>query len=189
MVVVRIRSWLARHPRLVWWAAAAAAGVAAWGVAGAIGSLEHARRQWGSTITVWVAARDLAPGDPIEAAPHQHPRAVVAAASLDRDPTGLIALQHIAAGEPVMGADVGRSGLELLPADWRGVAVPVVDGAFALTPGQRVDVVAAGQLIADEAVVIATSGTSVTVGVPREVAASVADAALRQEVSLVVRPD
>ncbi len=189
MVVVRIRSWLVRHPRLVWCAAAVAAATAAWGVAGAVGSLEEARRQWGDTVTVWVAARDLAPGDTIEAAPHQHPRAVVAAASLGRDPTGLIALQHIAAGEPVMGADVGRSGLELLPADWRGVAVTTADGALDLTPGQRVDVVASGQLLADEAVVIAATDTSVTVGVPREVAASVADAALRQEVSLVVRPD
>lgn len=189
MVVVRIRSWLVRHPRLVWCAAAVAATTAAWGVAGAVGSLEETRRQWGDTVTVWVAARDLAPGDPIEAAPHQHPRAVVAAASLGRDPTGLVALQHIAAGEPVMEADVGRSGLELLPAGWRGVSVASVDGALALAPGQRVDVVASGQLLADEAVVVAASGTSVTVGVPSDVAASVADAALRHEVSLVVRPD
>ncbi len=189
MVVVRIRSWLVRHPRLVWCAAAVAATTAAWGVAGAVGSLEETRRQWGDTVTVWVAARDLAPGDPIEAAPHQHPRAVVAAASLGRDPTGLVALQHIAAGEPVMEADVGRSGLELLPAGWRGVGVASVDGALALAPGQRVDVVASGQLLADEAVVVAASGTSVTVGVPSDVAASVADAALRHEVSLVVRPD
>jgi Flp pilus assembly protein CpaB len=166
-----------------------AATTAAWGVAGAVGSLEETRRQWGDTVTVWVAARDLAPGDPIEAAPHQHPRAVVAAASLGRDPTGLVALQHIAAGEPVMEADVGRSGLELLPAGWRGVGVASVDGALALAPGQRVDVVASGQLLADEAVVVAASGTSVTVGVPSDVAASVADAALRHEVSLVVRPD
>lgn len=191
MLIVRIRSWLVRHPRLVWLAAALAGVVATWGVAGAVASLERAERRWGETVTVWVSTRDLAPGDPIEAIPRSHPRAMVASSALLRDPAGLVALQHIAAGETVVRADVGRSGLELLPSDWRGVAVAVDAAALGLAPGQRVDIVGAAQLVAEEAVVIAVAGSAdaAIVGVPRSVAAVVADAAARGELGLVLRPD
>lgn len=191
MLVVRIRSWLVRHPRLVWLVAASAGAVATWGVAGALASLDRAEQRWGETVTVWVSPRDLAPGDPIEAIPRAHPRAMVASSALARDPTGLVALQHIAAGETVMRADVGRSGLELLPSDWRGVAVGVDATALGLAPGQRVDVVGGGQVVAEEAVVISVddSADSAIVGVPQSVAAAVADAAMRGEVGLVLRAD
>ncbi len=189
MLVVHCRSWLVRHRRLVWLAAALAAAGAAWGVADAVTSLERAERRWGEAVTVWVSTRDLVPGDTIEAAPRAHPRAMVPSSALGRDPTGLIALQHVAADEVVTAADVGRSGLELLPAGWRGVAVSTDSPAITVVPGQRVEVVGAGQVLAADAVVIGTADAIVTVGVPRDVAALVADAAVRGEASLVLRPD
>lgn len=191
MVVVSIRSWLVRHPRFVWLATAVAGAAAVWGVADAIASLERARQHWGETVTVWVATRDLAPGDLIDAESRSHPRALVSSAAIGRDPAGLVALQHLAAGETVTQADVGRSGLELLPADWRGVAVVVDASALGLAPGHRIEVVAGGQVLAHEAIVItvADDAASATVGVPRAVSAAVADAAARGELGVVLRPD
>lgn len=189
VVFVRLRTFLARHP-LAWWAMVAlCASSAAWGAVGVVQRLEGERRSWGDRVTVWVVQRDTAPGEPIVARPVDHPRAVVAPGALRRDPAGLVAVQHLGVGEVVATTDVGRSGLELLPADWRGVAVPLVDGAIGLTPGHGVDVVAAGRLVASGAVVVAVSEETATVGVPADLAPTVADAVRLGDAALVLRPD
>jgi hypothetical protein len=188
-LLAHVRSWVARHPRLYWTVVVALAVVAGANLHARAQRLDAATRAWGETVTVWVATADLAPGDPVAAQAGAFPSALAAPGRLDRDPTGLVAVQHIGAGDVVRTSDVGRSGLDLLPGQWRGVSIVVDAAAFALVPGTRVDVVATGALVVGDAVVVAVTDGAVTVGVPADAAPAVADAAQHGEASLVVRAD
>lgn len=188
-LLAHVRSWVARHPRIYWSGVVALAVFVAWQVQARAQRLDDAARAWGDTVTVWVAGTDLAPGDPVVARAVEYPAALVSPGRLERDPAGLVAVQHIGLGDVVTAVDVGRAGLDLLPSGWRGVAIGTGDGALALTPGTRVDVVAAATLLVGDAVVVAVADGSVTVGVPSEAAPAVADAVLHGEASLVVRAD
>ncbi len=188
-LLAHLRSWVARHPRIYWSGVIALAVFVALQVQARAQQLDDATRAWGDTVTVWVASTDLAPGDPVSATAVGYPAVLVSPGRLDRDPAGLVAVQHIGVGEVVAAVDVGRTGLDLLPSGWRGVAIGSDDEALALTPGTRVDVVAAAALLVGDAIVVAVADGSVTVGVPADLAASVADAVLHGEASLVIRAD
>jgi hypothetical protein len=188
-LLAHVRSWVARHPRVYWTVVIGLALVTAVQLRTRAQQLDTATRAWGDTVTVWVATADLAPGDPVSAQAVAYPSALTAPGRLDRDPVGLVALQHIGIGDVVRMVDVGRSGLDLLPREWRGVSITVDSAALALAPGTRVDVVAVGVLVVGDAVVVAVADGTVTVGVPADAAPAVADAAQHGEASLVVRAD
>lgn len=188
-LLAHLRSWVARHPRLYWSAVVVLALVAAGNLHSRTQRLDDATRAWGESVTAWVATADLAPGDPVTARAVAFPSALTGPGRLARDPTGLVAVQHIGVGDVVRVSDVGRSGLDLLPGPWRGVSITVEGTALELLPGTRVDVVAAGVLLVGDAVVVAVADGAVTVGVPAEAAPAVADADQRGEASLVVRAD
>jgi hypothetical protein len=188
-LLAHVRSWVARHPRVYWTVVVGLALAAAVQLHTRARQLDAATRAWGDTVTVWVATADLAPGDPVSAQAVAYPSALTAPGRLDRDPTGLVAVQHIGTGDVVRMVDVGRAGLDLLPREWRGVSIAVDSAALALAPGTRVDVVAVGALVVGDAVVVAVADGTVTVGVPADAAPAVADAAQHGEASLVVRAD
>lgn len=188
-LLAHLRSWMARHPRVYWSGVIALAALVAWHVQARAQHLDDAVRAWGDTVTVWVASADLAPGDPVAARAVDYPVALASPGRLDRDPAGLVAVQHLGVGEVITSVDVGRNGLELLPSGWRGVAIAPGDSTPTLAPGTRVDVVAAGELLVGDAVVVAVEGEAVIVGVPAEAAAATADAVLHAEASLVIRAD
>ena len=188
-LLAHVRSWVARHPRVYWTVVVGLALVAGCQLHTTAQQLDAATRAWGESVTVWVATADLAPGDPVAAQATAFPSALAAPGRLDRDPTGLVAVQHIGAGDVVRVVDIGRAGLDLLPREWRGVSIAVDSAALTLAPGTRVDVVAVGALVVADAVVVAVADGAVTVGVPADAAPAGADAAQHGEASLVVRSD
>jgi hypothetical protein len=188
-LLAHVRSWVARHPRVYWTVVVGLALVAGCQLHTTAQQFDAATRAWGESVTVWVATADLAPGDPVAAQATAFPSALAAPGRLDRDPTGLVAVQHIGAGDVVRVVDIGRAGLDLLPREWRGVSIAVDSAALTLAPGTRVDVVAVGALVVADAVVVAVADGAVTVGVPADAAPAVADAAQHGEASLVVRSD
>lgn len=188
-ILARARSWAALHPRLTLATVVALAVFVMLDLWSRAERLDTARQRWGETTTVWVAAVDLAPGDAMAAEAQQYPLALVSPSHLTRDPTGLVAVQHLGRGDVVREVDVARSGLDLLPQEWRGVSVAFDPTRTLLGPGTRVDVVAAGALLVSGAVVVALADAAVVVGVPADVAPAVADAALLGDATLVVRAD
>ena len=97
-LLAHVRSWVARHPRVYWTVVVGLALVAGCQLHTTAQQLDAATRAWGESVTVWVATADLAPGDPVAAQATAFPSALAAPGRLNRDPTGLVAVQHIGAG-------------------------------------------------------------------------------------------
>ncbi len=172
-----VRSFLARHRwvhgMLVGSIALATAAILATQSA----ALERQRRSWGDSRTVWVAADDLAPGDPIVARAVTAPLALVAPTAIVDDPVGSIARRSRGVGEMLVGADVVGTD-DIAPPGWRRVAVAADDTTLAVVPGEHVDVTASGTVLTRDGVVVAVGAASVTVAVPAAAAPAVAAAAL-----------
>lgn len=186
-VLARARSLLARHPILYWGVAGAAGLSLTFNVTERIEALDHARRAWGETRTVWVATGALTPGEVIVSGRRNFPAAVVVAGAATTDPTGRVAVQRVDEGEVIMVNDIGTGPLDLLPIDWHGVAIARDELSVGAAPGDRVSVVAAGVVLVDEAVVIAVDDLSLTIGVPAVDAAAVANAAHDRAAVLTLR--
>ena len=122
--VARIRHVLARRPWLYWLAVPVLAASAGLVVADATAGVDAARRSWGTTRPVVVAAVDVAPGqlltDHVEV--RTRPEPMVPAGAVSDLPSTATARQRIAAGEIVMAHDVAAIAgpRALIPDGWRG---------------------------------------------------------------------
>lgn len=138
----------------------------------------------GRTTPVVVVQRAVAPGQQLEAgdvALVHRPVAHVPEGAVAEDPTGRTVRSALEPGEILVRTrlgDVDRSGpAALVPEGWRAVAVPVVDVALPVDPGDLVDVVASfdptlvardpSLVVAADAVVVDVDDDAVTVAVPR----------------------
>ncbi len=190
-VAARLRRALARRPWLYWAGVLLLAGTVALVVASAAASVDAARRTWGETRPVLVAAVDLAPGDPLDGATdvRPFPRPMTPAAALTAVPPGAVARQHVSAGEVVVGTDVARSTAPqaLIPPGWSAVAVAEAVPTGVLT-GDAVTAVADGVVLAEEGVVVGRSGDAVLVAVPDSDAPEVAMAAASGVLALLIVP-
>ena len=184
MIIAHVRSFLARH-RLVHWALVAsfAIGTAAL-VASRTAELDRRIESWGTSRTVWVAATDLAPGDAAVARATAVPVAVVAPGALDAEPVGQIARREVGAGEMLVEADLGAID-RLVPIGWRHVAIAADEATLPVDPGDRVDVVAAGSVLAADGIVVQVGPAAVVVAVEPVSAPAVAAAALDRTAVLV----
>ena len=187
MLAVHVRSFLARH-RAVHVGLVVALALGA-------GLIVHAQSQqvarladaWGTPRTAWVAARPLAPGDPIEARSLSVPDVLLPPGAITAAPTGSIARQHVGPGEILTDNDVVGSMSDTVPVGWRTVAVAADERTLEVSTGDRVDVVADGVVLAADGLVIARQTSTVVVAVPAELAPLVAVAALDGRAVLVGR--
>jgi len=179
----RLRMLLARRPWIYWMVVAGVAGGVALPVATALADVRRERDSWGATKTVFVATRAIDAGSLIATSVESRkvPVAVVpdnAARELTDD---AIATQRIGRGEMVVDIDVSPAPgpLALLPAGWLAITIdgPVND-TFAV--GQPARVLAGGETVTPDAVVIRVLADGVVVGVPADVAAIVASVAAQR---------
>lgn len=176
-LVTRCRTWAARHPRTMW-AVAATLAVAAGGLVYARQQgVESARRSWGQTTTVFVAARTTPAGEPLEARPVSYPRAVAPPSAVTRWPAVAVARHTVQAGEMIVHSDlVGVGVAERIPGGWQAVTV-VSSARFVGAVGDSVAVYADGVAVSD-GIVVHVDNAEVTVAVPAERAGAVSSAAL-----------
>lgn len=173
-----MRIGLARHPWIHWVLVTALASVVAIGVHDAMTDLRRERDAWGERRTVYVATSEIAPGEDIAGAvaARDVPLMVVPDGALRAVEAGDTARQRIGTGEIVVDVDIGSvpGPLAVLPDDWLAVTVDgAVDGSFA--PGTAAVVLAAGDVVAPDAVIVEVLDDGLVIGVPVEVAADVAN--------------
>jgi len=165
----RVRLELARRPWLYWLFAGTCAAFAWASVAGAQSAADDARRQWGTSRTVYVAAHALAAGEPLALERREYPEAMVPDEAVATPPDGAIAARSITAGEIVTEPDV--AGTTQVPQNWSVFAFETA-GAPALLPGDTVSVFGQGARWCD-GTVVATGPDTVEVAVPASCAEAV----------------
>lgn len=196
-----VRLW-ARTPGAYWGAVAVMAVV----TAAAIDSREHEIRQRheavGPTVEVLVANRDLPAGRPVsgdDLESIQVPRRLVPDGAIRQVPgpgtrlTVAVGRREILTRHRLVGG-APSSLAAAIPPGWRGIAIPADGVTPDLVRGDRIDLVGLGSdgqsvPIVTDAVVLARSGATATVAVPRRAVGAVADAVLAATlgVSLVGR--
>jgi hypothetical protein len=189
--VARVRHVLARRPWLYWLAVLVLAATAGLVVADAAAGVEAARRSWGTTRPVVVAAVDVAPGqllaDHVEV--RTRPEPMVPAGAVSELPPMATARQRVGAGEIVTAHDVSATPgpRALIPDGWR--AVPVAELVpLGAAVGDEVTAASGGVVLADDGVVVAELADGVLVAVPADVAAQVAHASVTGELTLMLEP-
>ncbi len=181
-ILARCRQWLVGSRLVLWLVVGALGAFAGVVVAGRVADLGRARQMWQSTRQVWVVARAADAGEPIVTEQRSYPLAVVPPAALSSLPANPIARGSVDAGQIVTRSMVSALGdAGLLPAGWVGVTVPTVLGTW--QSGDEVRVLIAGQDAGPGLVVRHGEGYAL-VAVPASLAAPVADAASRSQVSL-----
>lgn len=169
-----VRSLIARHPWVYWFAVGAFATWAYLAAAGHTAAADRAQAAWGSTAPVLVATTDLRPGDPLAGgvAVRDWPAALVPPGVLAAAPDDGVARQHVAGGELLGARDVAAAGpLALVPDGWLAVPVSESPPSGAVT-GDRVRVASEGVVIAEQALVVGQVDADVTlVAVPADGAA------------------
>lgn len=194
---------LVRSPFLFWTAATALAVVTASTLSGAAGAARHARQQWGTSVAVVVATRDVAVGQRIvvaDVATRVQPLASLPAGALraTASAVGRVAVVALFRGEVVGRGHVGAAGARgapaLVPVGRRGVAVPTGASSAPVERGDLVDVLALSAtgtgdaaVIASGALVVDVGENAVTVAVSPAEAARVAGAVARGAVALAIR--
>lgn len=168
-----VRRLLVRRPWIHWSLVVACSLATAATLLERVDRIDAARDRWGTTRQVLVASRDLAPGEPLAVTAHLLPDELVPESALDDSHTESIARQHIAVGEIVTTADVGRRDLAgplaLVPDGW--VAVPIVESpASGAAIGDQVQLAGDGMVIAPEAMIVGYHDDVTLVAVPAEVA-------------------
>jgi hypothetical protein len=187
--VARLRHVLARRPWLYWAAVVVLAAGIALAAASAVAGVDDARRAWGATRQVVVAATDLAPGDPLAGRTEQqsHPLPMVPPRALEAAPPDAVARQHVAAGEVLVDLDLaaGQVPVALIPEGWLGVPVAeqVPTGAAI---GDHVAAASGGTVLAAEAVVVSRGDGTLVVAVPADEAPAVAVAASTGDLTLLL---
>jgi hypothetical protein len=191
MFFARCRSFLARH-RSVYWLAVTAVSLTLGALAvGEQRSLDRARLAWTTTEVVWVASAPMAPGDPLVIRQVELPQVALPDHVLVHDAADtaqLVALRPLHRNEIVTVDDVGDTTTELVSETTRIVAIPAGADTPAVSVGDRVDVVAAGQVVASDGLVVATSDSANSVAVAADAAALAATAAHDGTATLVLHP-
>jgi Flp pilus assembly protein CpaB len=137
----RARFSLRRRPLLWWLAVGGLAVVVGLLVQGGLAQAQADARQFGEPVQVLVATVDLRPGQAVDAELRSWPSELVPAGALrSPPPDGLVVIQAVLAGEPIVDARVGHG--SLVPPGGRAMAVPTGPGTLAVRPGDRVDVLA-----------------------------------------------
>lgn len=197
-------SKLCRDHRLRRRAIALCAGVAAVVFFVNVIQLQSQKQKLAANISVLVATRDIASGDPVTNSAVQQllvPAALVAATVITDLPITAYAQQSIGIGELITTINVADepSSLSIVPAGWRTIAITSSTALPPMSAGDHVDVIANGLVLVANAVVVSTSGelsppssmvfiTHVVIGVPADSAPSVATAAELGDATLVVAP-
>ncbi|MFN6119454.1 MAG: hypothetical protein ACK5CE_07445 [Actinomycetes bacterium] len=184
MILVRLRTFLARHRAVHWTLVASAALAAGALVATRVAAVERERLAWGESVTVWVADAEVAAGGAVAARRTAMPLALVPDGALTVEPAGATALRTVGRGEVLTHRAVGDP-RSLVGAARRAVAVPADDTTLPVEVGDRVAVVAAGAVLATGGVVVEVRPTVVVVAVDATDGAAVASASLDRLAVLV----
>jgi Flp pilus assembly protein CpaB len=199
--VHQVRLFVARRPLLHWLLIGLAAALTGAFVYSRAAAADAARGQWGSARTVVVATRDLPAGHrvaPGDLRRQRWPVALVppdARASLDE---GVVIATPVAAGQPVLGRDLGRGDAGPVAATLapgrRAVTIPVGDLSPPVVIGDRVDLVAAGAgpgaaVVARGATVVEVRERAVVVAVTADELADVAGGIVGGTVVVAVSGD
>lgn len=144
----------------------------------------------GPLVEVAVVARPVPAGTTLAAddvRPARLPAGAVPDAEPEADPVGRTARVDLVPGEVVLASRLGPRGLAaLLPAGSRALAVPRAAGTPPLEPGQRVDLLAGGDVVVEAASVLAVDDSGTTVAVPTSAAPDVAEAVAAGAVTLAL---
>lgn len=157
----------------------------------------------GETRTVAVAERFIAVGDEIQPADVsmvERPIAHVPDDAVVEEPTGRTLRVAVPAGEILIAPRLAGEGVSgaaaLVPEGWRAVAVPTIDAAAPVEPGDLVDVIASydpsltgsepSQVIAPDSVVVDVVDDAVTVAVTPSRTTAVAHALANGIVTLAL---
>ena len=147
--LVRVRLWSSRHPIISWLIVLCCAAFVGRSIIVNQRTVIAARNAWGQPVTVFLADRDAAMGDPIVVRSAQYPRSMVPAGALKTSPRDPVARHRIEQGEILVRSDIAPHGLaELISADAVGVPVPSTT-LIAGSPGDSVRVFADGVAIGD----------------------------------------
>ena len=154
-------------------------------------SAQAHRSQWVSHVKVRVTTKHVKAGDQFTSHNTQLvdlPEATIADDAIAQLPTRARARIALAPRTPLSTSLMSLAESRVpIPAGWRGVAMPTDIIAPGLTPGDRVDVVAATSVVSTNALVIEVSARNIiTVAVPAVDAALVASAARIGDISLVI---
>lgn len=189
MWLARVRSFIARHRAVYWSSVVCLMMVVGLTLLAQSRGVERARQAWGQSVEVWVSRADTSPGDLISAERRSMPAAMAPRAAVRvAPPAGTAARQYVAGGEIVVTSDIGAGRLPLLPDGWRAVAIASDDTTIALAVGDRVDVVAGGEVVSADGVVVEVRPGAVTIGVAAATAPHVAAASLDHAAVVVIRP-
>jgi hypothetical protein len=179
-LIPRIRIVFARHPFAYWACVATFSLWVAISVNSALAGAQHQRESWGRSEAVLVATKRVEPGELLTSAValRDIPIALKPPAALGALPSGATARQRIEVGEVLVGLDIGHGDgpLAMLPDNWLALVVES-DNSPMFSIGDSAVVLAGGQIIAADAIVIEVTDRGVVVGVPSDAAGPVADAA------------
>lgn len=188
-LTARMRFVLARRPWIYWTIVAVLAAAAAGVVHAELRSIGERRDAWGETRHVLVADGDLDPNGPLRLREVTLPAAAVPASALGEVPRDARLRQHVADGEVLVDVDVVHESGPAARATDGTVVVALVDPLMrGVRPGERVQVAAAGHVIADRAIVVDVVDDVAFVAVRPADAARVADAAQANSASLLYLP-
>lgn len=166
----RLRRLVARRPWIQWVLISVFAVAVAASVGDAVAELERERHEWGTSVPVWIASRNVAAGDPIAAERAEIPAAVRPDGAID-GVDGAIARQAIGRGEIVVELDVMTADGELALAPTGWLVVPVEESPpSGATLGERVQVASDGFVLADEGLVVGFVEGATLVAVPPDAA-------------------
>jgi len=151
------------------------------------------QRQLGEITSVFIASQNLEPGDVVDSATfttRRMPRKFVAPSALRAITDGMVVQQRVAVGDVLSFTNVGASSTltDRLPQDFRAVAIALRTVLPNMQPGNTVDVIANGVLLAADGLVIYVlpESNTVVVAVPSAVSPAVASAAAIGDATLVV---
>jgi len=179
-LIPRIRIVFARHPFAYWACVVTFSLWVAISVNSALAGAQHQRESWGHSEAVLVATQRVEPGELLThaVALRDIPIALKPPAALGALPSGATARQRIEVGEVLVGLDIGHGDgpLAVLPDNWLALLVES-DNSPMFSIGDSAVVLAGGQIIAADAIVVEVTDRGVVVGVPSDTAGPVADAA------------
>ena len=142
---------------------------------------------------MFVASQNLEPGDVVDSATfttRRMPRTFVAPSALRAITDGMVVQQSVTAGDVLSFTNVGASSTltDRLPQDFRAVAIVLRTVLPNMQPGNTVDVIANGVLLAADGLVlyVLPESNTVVVAVPSAVSPAVASAAAIGDATLVV---
>ena len=185
-IMPAVRRLVARRPWIQWLVIVALAGGVAVSVTDAMARVEAERATWGSSVTVWVAADDISPGQPIAVDAMEVPVAVRPDGAA-ADPDGTTARQAIGRGEIVTELDVVDVGDSLSPVGW--LVAPIRESLpSGAQLGDRVQVTSDGFVLAPDAMVVGFVDDVTLVAAPPDVAALLPAASTTTGVALLHTP-